>query len=223
MIRHTALLKGLTEELRHVMFNTHGTKHHSKLPLGPLAQRRLLYDLRRQLVMRQSISRKNGKLLAPDQRRQPVNGRDPCTDIVPGILSLHRVQRQTVYISPVRGHNRSQPVNRFTDPVKGTSQHIRRYRHLHRTSCQLGMGILKRHILRPFKHLDHRLVLIQLNDPSHLLLLSFYCKFHDLIIECVLQAFQHHQRTIYAAQPQIFYRHPLRDLLSYPFFSITRL
>ena len=78
MIRHTALLKGLTEELRHVMFNTHGTKYHSKLPLGPLAQRRLLYDLRRQLVMRQSISRKMGSfwplisVVSPSMAEIPV-------------------------------------------------------------------------------------------------------------------------------------------------------
>ena len=45
-----------------------------------------------------------------------------CTDIVTGIFSSYRVQGLAVHIRPFLSHDFSQIINRFSDPVKGSSQ-----------------------------------------------------------------------------------------------------
>ncbi len=73
MVGNPALLKGLTEELRNIVLNAHSSEHDSEFLLGIIAQRRLLYNLCRKLIVRQTISGKDRKLLAANQRRQAID------------------------------------------------------------------------------------------------------------------------------------------------------
>ena len=68
MIRNAALVKCLAEELCNVMLNTHRAEHNREVLVRPVAQGRLLNDLRRQLVVGKSVSREDRKLLPADHR-----------------------------------------------------------------------------------------------------------------------------------------------------------
>ncbi len=221
MVRHAALLKSLAEKLRNIMLDAHRPKHHGKILIRPVPKGRLFHNLRRQLVMGKPVPRKNRKLLPPNQRGQPVNGRDSRPDIIPWILPADRIQRQAVHVSLLGRPNRPKPVNRHPDAVKRTPQHFRGNRHLHGMSGQPRMGIPKRHILRSLEDLNHRLILIQLHNTAHLLRIAVHHKLHNLIKKRTLQPFQHNKRAVYTAKTQIFNRHI--QLPPYAFFAITRL
>ena len=88
---NTAFLKGPAEEIRHIMLNTHGGKDNGKFLVRVIAQRSLLHNLGSQLIMGQTVSGENRKLLSPDQSHQSVNRRDTGPDIVSGIFPRNRV------------------------------------------------------------------------------------------------------------------------------------
>ena len=77
-----ALLERPLEVFCYIVFDAHRRKHDRELLIGILPEARLLDDLRRQLVMRQSVSGKDRELLSADQRGQSVNSRDSGTDII---------------------------------------------------------------------------------------------------------------------------------------------
>ena len=143
MICHTAFLKCLTEEFCHVMLDSHRTEYNRKLFIRIVSKRSLLYDLCRELIMRQSVSREYRKLLPADQCRQTVNRRDSGTDIVSWILPSDRIQRKSVYIPFFCICNRTKSIDRFPDSVKCTSQHFLRYSNFHRMSRKSCMGIIQ--------------------------------------------------------------------------------
>ena len=91
MVQNAALREGGAEVFRHVVFHTHGGEHDGELLVGILSQGGLAHDLRRQLVMRKSVSGKDRQLLAADQGGQAVDGRDPGADIVSGIFPGHGI------------------------------------------------------------------------------------------------------------------------------------
>ncbi len=146
--------------------------------------------------MGKPVSRENRKLLPADQRSKSVNGGNSRADIVSRILSFYRIQRKTVNISVIQGCNRSKSVNRLSDPIERTPQHIRGYRHLHGMSGELRVRIHKGHIFRPLKHLDHCLILVELYDTPHLPDMSVYHKLNDLIKKCILYPFQYNKRSV---------------------------
>ena len=143
MICHTAFLKCLTEEFRHIVLHTHCSEYNCELFIRIVTKRSLLYDLCRELVMRQSVSREYRKLLPADQCRQTVNRRDSGTDIVSWILPSDRIQRKSVYIPFFCICNRTKSIDRFPDSVKCTSQHFLRYSNFHRMSRKSCMGIIQ--------------------------------------------------------------------------------
>ena len=93
VVGNTAFLEGAAEEVSHVVFDTHGGEHDSELLTGlrVVAQRCLLYDLGRQIVVGKSVAGEDRQLLAADQRHKAVDGRDTGTDIVTGILPRNRI------------------------------------------------------------------------------------------------------------------------------------
>ena len=66
-------------------------------------------------------------------------------------------------------------------------------------SGQFGVGIFQGHIFRPFKYLDHSLVLVDLYDTSDLVFPAVYDELYDLVKEGVLHAFQSDERSVDAA------------------------
>ena len=88
---NAAFLKGPAEKLCHIVLHAHGSKDNCKLLVRVISQRCLLHDLRRQLIMRKSVSGKDRQLLSPDQGHQTVNGRNSGTDIISRIFTGHRV------------------------------------------------------------------------------------------------------------------------------------
>ena len=125
MIGYTAFFKCLTEEIGYVVFYAHRCKYDRKFFIRIISQRCLLYDLCRQLIMRKSIAGKDRQLLSTDQSGQTINCRNTCTDIVTRIFTAYRIQRQTIDISLIRRKQWSQSIDRYSDSVKCSSQHIR--------------------------------------------------------------------------------------------------
>ena len=117
-------------------------------------------------------------------------------DIISWIFPLHRIQRQAVHIPPQSGGDGTQVVDRLADTVKGTSQHIRGERDLHRMSGEPGVSIFQGHIFRAFKNLDDRAVLVDLHDTSDLALRTVNYKLNDFVIERTLHALQDDQRAV---------------------------
>ena len=56
MVGNTAFFKSIPEEISDIMLDSHSGKYNSKLFIGIIPQRGLLYDLCRKLVMRESVS-----------------------------------------------------------------------------------------------------------------------------------------------------------------------
>ena len=96
MIGGSAFLKGTAEKFCHIIFNAHCCENNGKFLIGILSQRGLLYDLCGQLIVRQTIAGKDGQLLATDQGGQSVDGGNTGVNIVTGIFTGYRVQRQSV-------------------------------------------------------------------------------------------------------------------------------
>ena len=63
MVGYTTFLEGTAEELRNIVLNAHGGEYDSEFLIAVISQRRLLYDLRRQLVMRKTVAGEDRKLL----------------------------------------------------------------------------------------------------------------------------------------------------------------
>ena len=91
MVCNSAFFKCMSEEISHVVLDTHCSKHNSELLIGVLAKGSLLYDLRRKLVVRQTVSGKDRKLLSADQGCQTVDGGDAGADIVTRIFTGNRI------------------------------------------------------------------------------------------------------------------------------------
>ena len=91
VVGHAALLKGMPEEVRHVMLDAHGGKNDGKLLIRVLAQRRLFYNLGGQLIMWQTVAGENRQLLSADQRCQSVDGGDSGVNIVSRVLTADRI------------------------------------------------------------------------------------------------------------------------------------
>ena len=87
VVCNPALFKGTAEEISHIMLDAHSGKYNGELFVRILSQRSLLDDLSRQLVVGQTVSGKDRKLLSADQGGQSVNGGDTCMDIVSRIFS----------------------------------------------------------------------------------------------------------------------------------------
>ena len=90
VIRNAALFKRTSEEISDIVLNAHRRKDDRKFFVRIRAQGSLLYDLRSQLVMRQSVSGEDRQLLSSDQRGQSVDRGNTGLDKVPGILPGHR-------------------------------------------------------------------------------------------------------------------------------------
>ena len=88
---HAALLKGTPEEISHIILNAHGPEHNRKLLIRIIPQGCLLHNLGGQLVVGKSVAREDRQFLSPYKGCKPVNGRDTRADIVPGVLTCHRV------------------------------------------------------------------------------------------------------------------------------------
>ena len=91
VIRYAAFFKGTTEKFCYVIFDTHSCKNNSEFLVRIFSQRRLLYDLGSQLVVRKTISRENRKFLSSDQCGKSVNGGDTGSDIVSRIFAGYRI------------------------------------------------------------------------------------------------------------------------------------
>ena len=98
MVSHAAFFKGTAEEVGYVVFDAHGGKYDGKLFVGSIPQGSLLYNLSRQLVVGESVSREDRELLPADQCGQAVNCGDSGVDIVSRVFPHDRVQREAVYI-----------------------------------------------------------------------------------------------------------------------------
>ena len=96
MVCSTAFLEGTAEKFRYVIFDTHCRENNGKIFIRVLSQRSLLYDLCSQLVVWKTISGKDRKLLSSDQGGQSVDCGNTGVDIVSGIFTCYRVQRQTI-------------------------------------------------------------------------------------------------------------------------------
>ena len=96
MVCGTAFLEGTAEKFRYVIFDTHCRKNNGKILIRVLSQRSLLYDLCGQLIVGKTISGKDWKLLSSDQGGQSVDCGNTGVDIVSGIFTCYRVQRQTI-------------------------------------------------------------------------------------------------------------------------------
>ena len=167
--------------------------------------------------MGKSISGENRKLLPTNQCCQSVYRRNTGTNIISRIFPTYRIERKSVNISFIYRIYRAKTVNRLSDTIESSSQHIRRYCYLHWTPGQSCVRILKRHIFCSFEYLNDCLILIQFNDTAHFLCIAFYNKLYDFIIESSLYPFQHNKRSIYIAQSKIFYCHLWSPLMrSFP-------
>ena len=160
VVCNTAFFKGSAEEICHIVFDAHGGKYNGKFFIGIISERRLLYDLGCQLVMRKSVSGEDRQLLTADQGGQSVDCRNSGADIVSRVFPHDRVERQAVDISFQLGNNGTQIVNGFSDSVECTTQHIRGKCDFHRMSGQSCVCIFQRHVLRAFKDLNHSFVFI---------------------------------------------------------------
>ena len=199
MVRNAAFLKGVPEEIRNVVLYAHGGEHDGELLIGTFAQRRLLYDLCRELIMGKPVSGEDRKLLPADQCGQSIDRRDAGMDIVPRILTADRVERKPVYIPLQSRDDGAEIVDGLSDAVEGAPQHIRGECDLHGMSGQLRVCILQGHILGALEDLDHSPVLVDLHDTPDLSLGAVHDEFHDLIVEGVLYALQRDQRAVDAA------------------------
>ena len=196
MVQDAAFPEGPFKIFRHIIFYTHGGKNNSKFFIGIVPQRRLHDDLGGQLVMGQAVAGEDRQLLAPDQGRKAVDGRDPGADIVSWVFSGHGVQALSVDIQPFFGKDRSQAVDGISDAVEGAPQHIHGHSDLHGMASEPGVGIAERHVFRALKDLDHGFILIDLDDAAQLFFLSVYGHFHDLIIGGSGNAFQDRQGAV---------------------------
>ena len=160
VVGNAAFFKSSAEEVGNIMFDTHGGKYNGKFFIGIISERRLLYDLGCQLVMRKSVSGEDRQLLTADQGGQSVDCRNSGADIVSRVFPHDRVERQAVDISFQLGNNGTQIVNGFSDSVECTTQHIRGKCDFHRMSGQSCVCIFQRHVLRAFKDLNHSFVFI---------------------------------------------------------------
>ncbi|MPN55653.1 hypothetical protein SDC9_203337 [bioreactor metagenome] len=77
-----------------------------------------------ELVVRQSVAGEYRQLLAADQRRQRVDGRDPRVDEVARVLARHRVQRQSVDVHALASVDLAAAVARLAESVEGTAEHV---------------------------------------------------------------------------------------------------
>ena len=146
--------------------------------------------------MGQAVAGEDRQLLAPDQGRKAVDGRDPGADIVSWVFSGYGVQGLSVDIQPFFGKDRSQAVDGISDAVEGASQHIHGHSDLHGMASEPGVGIAECHVFRALKDLDHGFILIDLDDAAQLFFLSVYGHFHDLIIGGSGNAFQDRQGAV---------------------------
>ena len=149
--------------------------------------------------MRKSVSGENREFLSADQRCQSVDGGDSRVDIVTGIFTAHRIERQSVYIPFQRGDDRAQIIDGLPDSVKCAAQHIRRERDLHGMSGEFCVGVFQGHVFGTLKHLNHGMVFVDFYDTADFPLSAVHNEFHDLIVESVLHAFQSDQRSVNTA------------------------
>ena len=116
-----ALLKRPPEILCDIVFYTHRGKYDRKFSRaavsGILPQARLFHNLRRQLIVRQSVSGKNRQFLPSDQRGQSVNRGNPGADIIARILPGTGVHRLPVHIPVYLGPHRSKAVDGPAEPA----------------------------------------------------------------------------------------------------------
>ena len=160
MIRNSAFFESSFEKFGYVVLYAHSGKYNREFFVGIVSQRGLLYDLSSQLIMGQTISREDRKLLSADQSGQSVDGRNTCADIVSGILTHDRIQRKAVNINLNLRHHRPQTVDDLSDTVKGTAQNILRKLDLHGVTGQPGMSIHQGHTVCALEYLNHCFIFI---------------------------------------------------------------
>ncbi len=196
VIGDAAFLKGTAEVLRDVIFDAHRGEDDAELLVGAAAQVCLTDDLCRQLIVRQTVSGENRKLLAADQRGQTVDGGDAGVDVVPRIFPAAGIQRQSVDVVCLAGDDGPQTVDGAADAVEGTAEDILGERHLHRMAGEPRVRVRKAHAGRALEDLDDRPVIISFDDAAQLLLLLVDRELHDLVEGRVLHALQHDQRAV---------------------------
>ena len=102
--KNARFLKSVYEKACYVVFNAHAGKDHYKVFVR-IAYLRLSDNLRGELVMRQTVARKNRQLLTADKRVHSVYCADTCLDKVARIDTRIRVYRVAVYVNLFRRNN----------------------------------------------------------------------------------------------------------------------
>ena len=199
MVGGAALFEGTAEKLCHIVFDAHCREHYGEILIGITAEGSLLYDLRGKLVVGQTVSGKDRQLLAADQGGQPVDSGNTGVDIVTGIFPGNRVQRKAVDVQPYFRGDFAQPVDGLSDTVEGPAQNLGRQPDLHGVPGKPCMCVAQRHAVGTFKHLDHSLVFIDLDNTADLMRPVVHVELHDLFIGGVFHTFKDNQRAVYFA------------------------
>ncbi len=82
-----AVFKGTSEKISHIMLYPHGGKDNGKFLFAVFCQGSLFDNLGSQQVVGQAVAGEDGKLLAPDQGSQAVNGGNTGFNIISWVLS----------------------------------------------------------------------------------------------------------------------------------------
>ena len=106
----SALIKCAAEEIRYVVLHAHSCEYDTELFIGIITQGSLLYQLCCQLIMGQTVSGKDRKLLSTNQSSQTVDSGKSGTDVVTRILTGYRIQRLSVDIPVNIGDDLAQTV-----------------------------------------------------------------------------------------------------------------
>ena len=129
----SCLFKGFYEEVRLFKCNTHSGKYYGEFLIAS-AYFCLFCDLRCQVGMWKSGCREDRQLLSTYQCVQSVNSRYTCLDKLFRIASGCRIHRKSVDVTSLIRQDLRASVDRATQSVKDTSQHIFRYTKLHASS-----------------------------------------------------------------------------------------
>ena len=113
----------IAEELSHIVFDTHSGKNDSKFRIHPLDPR-LSGNLSGQVIVRKSVTGKNGKLLTPDKGIHAVNNRNSGLYEIAGILSCGGIDRHSIDIEFNVARLRGPPVNWTPQAIKYASEHF---------------------------------------------------------------------------------------------------
>ena len=163
--------------------------------------------------MLHAVAREYRQLLTPDEGREGVYRRYAGAYVVPRVYPRDGVYRRAVDVGGLLGVNLAEAVDGSARAVEHPAEHLARERQLHRPACGHGGGVGQRKPLGALKDLRHYTLAVDLDYPAPAAFAVCDVEFNDLLVACVLNAVEHHERAGYFIKSDIFFNHKSKPFL----------